>query len=60
MADPIRYSNSMTVRCAPEMTALISRAARSKGTKPTEYIRQALRAALAADGADLEPSKQEK
>lgn len=51
-ADAVRYSDSVTVRCQPVMTAMVARAAKSKGTRPAEYVRQALLTTLQLDGFD--------
>ena len=56
MTEPVRYSDSVTIRCQPEITALVDRAARAKGTKPSEWTRQALLAALRAAGFDPAPN----
>lgn len=50
MGDPVRYSDVLKVRCAPEVTALVDQAARSRGTKPAEYVRQAILTGLRLDG----------
>lgn len=52
MTEPVRFSDSITIRCQPEITALVDRAARAKGSKPSEWSRQALLAGLRADGFD--------
>ena len=52
MTEAVRYSDSVTIRCQPEITALVDRAARAKGSKPAEYLRQAVLAGLRADGFD--------
>ena len=52
MSDTVRYSDSVTIRCQPEVTALVERAALARGTRPSEYVRQALRTALQLDGFD--------
>jgi hypothetical protein len=52
MTEPIRFSDSITIRCQPEITALVDRAARAKGSKPSEWARQALLAGLRSDGFD--------
>lgn len=52
MADPVRYSDTVTVRCRPEVTALVERAALARGQKPSEYVRQALQTCLRLDGFD--------
>jgi hypothetical protein len=52
MTEPIRFSDSITIRCQPEITALVDRAARAKGSKPSEWTRQALLGALRAAGFD--------
>src|SRR5437879_6902635 len=55
MTEPIRFSDSITIRCQPEITALVDRAARAKGSKPSEWARQALSEALRAAGFDPTP-----
>jgi predicted transcriptional regulator len=50
MTDTIRFSNTLTVRCQPELNARLERAARARGSKASEYVRQALRKALELDG----------
>ena len=52
MSEPVRFSDSITIRCQPEITALVDRAARAKGSKPSEWARQALLAGLRSDGFD--------
>ena len=52
MPEPVRYSDTTTIREEPEVVALISRAAWAKGSKISERLRQAHRAALRADGFD--------
>jgi hypothetical protein len=55
MNEPVRFSDSITIRCQPEITALVDRAARAKGSKPSEWARQALSEALRAAGFDPTP-----
>ena len=50
MAERVRYSESITIRCQPEITTLVDHS--FKGSKPAEYVRQALLAGLRADGFD--------
>lgn len=52
MTEPVRFSDDITIRVQPRITALVNRAARAKGCKPSEWTRQALLAALRADGLD--------
>jgi uncharacterized protein (DUF1778 family) len=52
MTDPVRFSDSITIRVQPEITALVDRAARARGSKPSEWTRQALLAALRESGLD--------
>ncbi|UPJ31008.1 hypothetical protein [Bradyrhizobium sp. CW1] len=52
MREAVRFSDSITIRVQPEITALVDRAARAKGSKPSEWTRQALLAALRAAGFD--------
>jgi hypothetical protein len=52
MAKAVRYSDSVMVRCQPQVTALVERAALARGQKPSEYIRQALLTGLRLDGFD--------
>jgi hypothetical protein len=55
MTEPIPFSDTITIRCQPEITALVDRAARAKGSKPSEWARQALSEALRAAGFDPTP-----
>jgi hypothetical protein len=48
MTESVRFSDSITIRVQPEITALVDRAARAKGSKPSEWTRQALLEGLAA------------
>lgn len=52
MREAVRFSDSITIRVQPEIPALVDRAARAKGSKPSEWTRQALLAALRAAGFD--------
>ena len=52
MTEPVRFSDNITIRVQPEITALVDRAARAKGSKPSEWTRQALLEALRASGFD--------
>jgi predicted transcriptional regulator len=52
MTEPVRFSDSITIRVQPEITALVDRAARAKGSKPSEWARQALLEGLRAAGLD--------
>jgi hypothetical protein len=52
MPEPVRFSDNITIRVQPEIAALVDRAARTKGSKPSEWTRQALMAGLRADGID--------
>lgn len=52
MTEAVRYSDSVTVRCQPEVAALVGRAAQKRGQKPAEYVRQALLTGLRLDGFD--------
>lgn len=52
MTAAVRYSEALTVQVAPGFRTLIDMAARRAGTKPTEWTRQALRAALQLNGID--------
>lgn len=54
MADAVRYSATMQWRDQPEIVECVDRAARARGTKPSEYVRQAIRTTLALDG--IEPT----
>jgi hypothetical protein len=56
MAEAVRYSDVLTIRCQSELNALVERGARARGTKPSEYARQRLLAGLRADGLDLATS----
>ena len=52
MTEAVRFSDSITIRVQPEITALVDRAARARGSKPSEWTRQALLAALRESGLD--------
>ena len=52
MTEPVRFSDNITIRVQPEITALVDRAARAKGSKPSEWTRQAILEALRAAGLD--------
>jgi len=52
MPEPVRFSDAMTIRCAPGIAELVDRAALARGQKPSEWTRQALATALRLDGFD--------
>ncbi|MBR1145083.1 hypothetical protein [Bradyrhizobium sp. AUGA SZCCT0431] len=52
MTEPVRYSGTKAWRDQPEVWELVDRAAVAKGTKPSEWLRQAVRTVLRADGFD--------
>jgi predicted transcriptional regulator len=52
MTQAVRYSHSITIRCQPEVAGMVDHAARARGQKPAEWTRQALLAALRANGLD--------
>lgn len=52
MTEAVRFSDSITIRVQPEITALVDRAARARGSKPSEWTRQALLEGLRAAGLD--------
>lgn len=52
MTAAVRYSEALTVQVVPGFRSLIDDVARRAGTKPTEWTRQALTAALRAAGVD--------
>lgn len=52
MTEPVRFSGTISIRVQPEITALVDRAARARGSKPSEWTRQALLAALRESGLD--------
>jgi hypothetical protein len=52
MSHPVRYSDSLTIRCQPEVTALVEQAARKRGMKPSEWHRQTVLTGLRLDGFD--------
>jgi hypothetical protein len=52
MADPVRFSDIVAVRCPPQLSALVERAARARGMKPAEWVRQALKMGVRLDGFD--------
>jgi hypothetical protein len=50
MSDSIRFESSLFVRCPIETSRAVAVAAVRKQQKPTEWVRNAIRAALQADG----------
>ena len=52
-SDANRFTDTITLRCPPRVTALVDRAAEQKLMKPSEYVRRAVIERLAADGLDL-------
>jgi hypothetical protein len=52
MAESVRYSDTLTIRCQPELIAWIERTAFAKGQKPSELVRQRLLEGAKADGFD--------
>jgi uncharacterized protein (DUF1778 family) len=56
VSEPVRFSDHITIRVQPEVAALVDRAARAKGTKPSEWARQALIETLRANGFDPTPA----
>jgi hypothetical protein len=55
MADSTRYSDMLHLRLSPSLNAAIDQAARARGTRPSEWCRQALQTGLALDGVTLAP-----
>lgn len=51
--DPIRFSATLAIRCTPELNRTIDQAARQRGCKPAEWVRQALHTCLALEGVDV-------
>jgi hypothetical protein len=51
MAEPVRFSASLMVRCHPEMLQALTEAAPARLMKPAEYVRMAVIERLKADGA---------
>jgi hypothetical protein len=47
-----RWQATLKARCSNQMAAAVNDAARRRGSKPSEWIRQAVLAALRADGVD--------
>lgn len=52
MSDPVRYSDTLTLREEPEVLVMIRMAARKRGQKPSEWVRQCHRMGLRLDGFD--------
>jgi hypothetical protein len=52
MAGPC-YSTAIRVRCQPELVELVGLGANKRGSKPSEYVRQAILAVLRLDGLEL-------
>lgn len=55
MTQAVRYSEALTVQVQPGFRSLIDKAALAAGSKPTEWARQALTAALREAGIDPAP-----
>lgn len=55
MTEAVRYSGSITWRDEPAIHAAVDRAAKARRTKPSEWLRQAIRTALQLDGIEPEP-----
>ena len=52
MSEAVRYSGSFTWRDEPAIHAAVDRAAKARRTKPSEWLRQAVRTTLELDGID--------
>jgi hypothetical protein len=52
MPEPVRYSDSVTIRFSPAVLAMVDSAAQARGCKPSEWHRQAVLTALRLDGFD--------
>jgi predicted transcriptional regulator len=50
MAEPVKYTCLLSVRCQSEVADRVDRAAAAKMMKPSEYIRRAVIDRLQADG----------
>ncbi len=55
MAEQVRYTGTVTVRCSPELVAAVEYAAQARSMKPAQWVRQALGTALALDGINAVP-----
>jgi len=55
MSDPLRFSETFTLRCDPALSDVIRRASRARGSKPVEWLRQAAQTAARLDG--IEPAE---
>jgi hypothetical protein len=51
MTEAVRYSDLIRAKSEPELVAAAREAARAKGQKPSEYVRQAVRTAVERDAA---------
>jgi Arc/MetJ-type ribon-helix-helix transcriptional regulator len=52
MAEAARWSATLTARCPSKIAEAVEEIARRRYSKPAEYIRQAVRAALQSGGFD--------
>jgi hypothetical protein len=50
---PVRYSDVLKLRLSPEVTAAVAQAAASRGQRPAEWHRAAIRMALRLEGCDM-------
>jgi hypothetical protein len=53
MTAAVRYSDIIRAKASPDLVEAAREAARAKGQKPSEYVRQAIRAAVQRDIAAL-------
>jgi hypothetical protein len=54
MTKPVRYDGAITLRAAPEIIKQIHVIAKRRGTKPSEWIRNAVSLALQIERGDAE------
>ena len=52
MAEPVRYTAELSIRCSEAFPALVRRAAVRRGIKEAEWLRSAVAASLKAEGYD--------
>jgi hypothetical protein len=52
MAESVRYSDTLTIRCQPELVAWTENTAFARGQKPSELVRQLLLQGARAYGFD--------
>jgi len=55
LTKPVRHSDVMTVRLAPDLREAVDHAARARGQKPSEWLRQAAMTVAMLEGVSVLP-----